>query len=213
MRLLAVQSLIGSAVRSCWVTSSRHDLGHFRPVRAVFRALPSPVLASSAGSSSHLLCSSSELGPPYRTRLRERAWLTSRRVSLSWATSIEESTNQLPGRAAYPRDPCSVLSVPPALDGLLLFNLCGFVSLHSHLRFLFRGFPRQPAVPALTGHFLHDVTSRCLQRPKPLRQLCETRLQDVVPTAGPWSWAGGLDQPIPRSPLEFSTPAGLSPDT
>lgn len=56
---------------------------------------------------------------------------------------------------------------------------------------------------------LLSLTPLASPLPKLQLQLPTPRLQGVDPTAGPWSRIGGLDQFRTRSPLEFSTPAGL----
>jgi len=152
------------------VASSRHGLSRFRPTCAVFRAPPSPIQRVKWVHPLLSSCSSSE------PSLSSSARCAHAPDHLPWslvllATSANKSAAPVPSRdpAFLPNQP-SVLSVPPALDGLLLVYFRGFVSLHSHLRFLFRGFSRQSAVSGFPDRCLHVVDPYRLQQPKSLHQ-------------------------------------------
>jgi hypothetical protein len=109
----------------------------------------------------------------------------------------------------------SALSVSRALDGLLLHAPCRFVSPCCHVRdSLFRG-----CLPLPSQHGSHRTVPSCCSttfassRVAPSVQLWTPQLQGFDPDSDSSRRAGGLDLLTTRSPLEFSTPAGVSPNT
>jgi len=109
----------------------------------------------------------------------------------------------------------SALSVSHALDGLLLHRPCKLVSSCSHVRdSLFRGcFPLPSPRGSSPRSPLVSLTTFASSRVAPTVQLRTSQLQGVDPGSDSSRRAGGLDLLTTRSPLEFSTPAGVSPNT
>jgi len=110
---------------------------------------------------------------------------------------------------------CSALSVSHALDGLLLHRPRRLVSSCSHVRdSLFRGcFPLPSPRGSSPRSPLMLLTTFASSQVAPTVQLRTPQLQGVDPGSDSSRRAGGLDLLTTRSPLEFSTPAGFSPNT
>jgi hypothetical protein len=110
---------------------------------------------------------------------------------------------------------CSALSVSHALDGLLLHRPCKLVSSCSHVRdSLFRGcFPLPSPRGSSPRGPLVSLTTFASSRVAPTVQLRPSQLQGFDPGSDSSRRAGGLDLLTTRSPLEFSAPAGFSPNT
>jgi hypothetical protein len=117
-------------------------------------------------------------------------------------------------RDSHPRL-CSALSVSHALDGLLLHRPCKLVSSCSHVRdSLFRGcFPLPSPRGSSPRSPLVSLTTFASSQVAPTVQLRTSQLQGVDPGSDSSRRAGGLDLLTTRSPLEFSTPAGVSSNT
>jgi len=178
------------------------------PARLVVFCDTGPRALSSSGSSSHVLVSSSEYVTA--TTCPMQASCSSHEVSLPIATSTcrVHSLTGHPTRSMF-RPQCFSHSrrFTPRL------------ALRAYFIPLPRpGFPLQglSLLPSQCNSSLHcpllPLTTFASDRVAPTVQLRPPQLQGFNPGNSPLRHAGGLTLLATRSPLEFSTPAGFSPN-
>lgn len=180
---------------------------------ADLRGIPSaavPHLTSQMGSSSHELLLLFRAITLFIGPMRARTGSPSLESLLSLATSANLLVAPVPSRepAFLPVRP-SALSVPPALDvyPCLPSWIC-FAPQPPEI-FSSGGSPgSQPHLVSQTVALVSLTRDACSGR-SPGTSVIESRLQGVAPATGSLSRAACYSQPERRSPLEFSTPAGL----
>jgi hypothetical protein len=107
---------------------------------------------------------------------------------------------------------CSVHSVSHTLDGFLLHIPCGFVSSHCRVRdFALQGFSPPPSwTDSSPAHPLLPFSTTLPQALAHLSSLVGPGYR-VFTRQRPVAGGRGVNPPTARSPLEFSTPSGVSP--